>query len=283
MNEPARSRSHVARALLRVAALAGPWVEPFARLGYAANGIIYLTVGFLALRAATGISGDADVDRQEALLHIVTQPLGQALLAAVAVGLLGYAAGHLLMAARHPAKDDKRGLYALANRAAHAGSSLIYTSLAVAAAQLLTTGLLRAGNTPRDWTALVMHEPLGRWLVALGGVSILGISAYEFHKAYTAAFRKVFVDSMEKAQERRLTILGRVGYVARGITYGIIGGLVLKAAWQFDPQEAGGLGQALASLASQPYGPWLLGAVALGLVAYGLYGVLLGRYRDFRF
>ncbi|MCP3141459.1 DUF1206 domain-containing protein [Pyxidicoccus sp. QH1ED-7-1] len=53
----------------------------------------------------------------------------------------------------------------------------------------------------------------------------------------------------------------------------------MQAAIQADPGEAGGLGEALTALAEQPFGPWLLGAVALGLVAYAVYQLLEARYR----
>jgi Domain of Unknown Function (DUF1206) len=39
------------------------------------------------------------------------------------------------------------------------------------------------------------------------------------------------------------------------------------------------LGGALVAVAQQPYGPWLLGVVALGLVAYGLFCLSQALYR----
>ncbi|MDX6484418.1 MAG: hypothetical protein QOE95_2189, partial [Gaiellaceae bacterium] len=44
-------------------------------------------------------------------------------------------------------------------------------------------------------------------------------------------------------------------------------------------EEAQGLAGALRALEQQPYGPYVLGAVALGLVAYGLYMFVEARYR----
>ncbi|WP_232224209.1 DUF1206 domain-containing protein [Mastigocladopsis repens] len=66
--------------------------------------------------------------------------------------------------------------------------------------------------------------------------------------------------------------------VARGIVFCIIGWFLIQAATQSDASQAGGLGEALQTLAQQPYGPWLLGLVALGLVAYGGYMVIQARY-----
>ncbi|MFL6257903.1 MAG: DUF1206 domain-containing protein, partial [Pyrinomonadaceae bacterium] len=44
-------------------------------------------------------------------------------------------------------------------------------------------------------------------------------------------------------------------------------------------EEARGLSGALRALEQRPYGPYVLGAVALGLVAYGLYMFVEARYR----
>lgn len=73
--------------------------------------------------------------------------------------------------------------------------------------------------------------------------------------------------------------LSRFGYVATGVVYIILGFLAVQAALQYDPQEAGGLREALLTLAQQPLGPWLLGIVAVGLVAYGFYALALAQYR----
>ena len=58
-----------------------------------------------------------------------------------------------------------------------------------------------------------------------------------------------------------------------------VGTFLAQAAWQVKPEEARGIGGALATLLEQPFGPWLLGAVALGLAAYGLYMLAEARYR----
>ena len=54
----------------------------------------------------------------------------------------------------------------------------------------------------------------------------------------------------------------------------------MRAAWQFDPKEAIGLDGALAKLAHQSYGHVLLGAAALGLLAYALFSFVEARYRE---
>jgi Domain of Unknown Function (DUF1206) len=53
----------------------------------------------------------------------------------------------------------------------------------------------------------------------------------------------------------------------------------VKAALEYDSQEAIGLGGALKEVARQPYGSFLLGLVAAGLLLYGLYCLVESRYR----
>jgi len=110
----------------------------------------------------------------------------------------------------------------------------------------------------------------------------MGLAIYELYKAYTANFREVLrVHEMRQEEETWITHAGRIGYTARGIVYGIISAFLIEAAWLYDPQEAGGLGEALVALSAQSYGPWVLGAVAVGFIAFGIYVVFLGRYREF--
>ena len=73
--------------------------------------------------------------------------------------------------------------------------------------------------------------------------------------------------------------LGRLGFAARGIVFSIVGALLISAAIHAEPQEARGLGGALTMLGEQSFGPWLLGVVAVGLIAYGFYILVEARYR----
>jgi hypothetical protein len=53
--------------------------------------------------------------------------------------------------------------------------------------------------------------------------------------------------------------------------FGIVAVLIGFAALSSDAGKAGGLDAALRTLAAQPFGPFLLAAVALGLAAFGVY------------
>jgi hypothetical protein len=267
----------------RLSGEALPLLTRATRFGYVADGVVYLLVGLLALDASLG-ARSPNVSREEALRAIVSEPFGRILLVVIAVGLVAYSFGHLLMAARDPAKETRKGVVDAVNRGAHALNGLIHLSLALVAGQLgLGLGPTASdGRTPADWTRELLGAPLGQALVIGIGLSLVGLALYQLHKAYTANFRAVLnLEHMSGSQESWLLWTGRIGYVVRAIIYGLMGSFLVQAAWRYDPDEARGLGQTLAAIANREYGLYLLALVALGLIAFGVYVILLGRYREF--
>jgi hypothetical protein len=85
--------------------------------------------------------------------------------------------------------------------------------------------------------------------------------------------------SMPPDARKGVAQLGQIGYVAKGVALGLVGGLLSYAALTFDRQKARGLDGALQTILAQPFGRFLLTAVALGFVAFGLFAMLQSRYR----
>ena len=262
----------------RVARRARPWIERLARFGYIAYGVVYALVGVLAVQAA--FSGtDQAAGQQGALRSILVAPLGRVLLCIIALGLLAYAAWRLYEGVMDPEDEAKRAK-GIVKRLDHVLNGLFHGALAFTAAQLALGSGGGGGGSPDDWTATLMSQPLGRWLVVVTGVGIVGAGLYQFYKAYKADFQeKLKTGEMSLREKRWTTHAGRLGYAARGVVFGVIGVFLIQAALQADPDEARGLGGALATLARQPFGPYLLGAVALGFVAYGVFMFVVARYR----
>ena len=101
----------------------------------------------------------------------------------------------------------------------------------------------------------------------------------QFYKAYKASFRDALrLDEMSATQVTWVTRVGRLGFAARGVVFGLVGGFLMVAAFRAQAEEARGLSGGLATLAAQPFGPWLLGVVALGLIAYGVFELIEARY-----
>jgi hypothetical protein len=258
---------------------ANPWVERLARLGYITKGIVYAIIGVLAAQLAFGTGGET-TGSSGALMEIVSQPFGRILLGIVAVGLVGYTLWRLVQAG---ADTEQKGSDAegIGSRLGYAVSGVIYGALAWTAIQIVMgSGGGGGGGSTQDWTARLMAQPFGRWLVGLVGLGVIGFAIYQLYKGISGSFRKkMTMQSMSDREKKTATTVGRLGLSARGVVVGMIGVFLIQAAWQADPQEAKGLGSTLQELIQQPAGPWLLGIVAIGLVAYGIYMFFMGRYR----
>lgn len=259
------------RAARAAAHEAAPWIEGLARLGFAAKGAVYILVGGLAASAAFTGSGQT-TDSSGALATLTDQEWGRALLGVIAVGLAGYVLWRAVSALLNPENDSagKRLFYGV--------TALIYAGLAVEAARLALTGGGGGGGDGADhWSATLMSQPFGQILVAIVG---LGAGLYGLQQIWNA-WRVDLDERLDlramSAPARTWTVrLGRFGLAARGLVLAIIGGSFFVAAFQAQPTEARGVGEALDLMDGTP---WLLGIVALGLIAYALYQFVRARYR----
>jgi hypothetical protein len=250
--------------------------EILARAGFLARGFVYGMIGLLALKLALG-SGGETTSQQGAMQTLAQQPLGKALLVALAVGLAGYAMWRLTRAAlgRGPEGSDK-GI----DRVAALASGLVYSGFFVVAVQILVgSGTAETGN-PRTTTAGVLGWPAGTLLVLLAGVALIGVAAYQGYGGLTKRFLKESkTEEMRPEMKLWLGRIGTVGHLARMIVFGLVGAFLIKAALDYNPRAAIGLDGALAKVQHQDYGHLLLGIVACGLIAFAVYSVSDARYR----
>jgi hypothetical protein len=264
----------------RLEKTAGPGITLLARFGYAAKGIVYITIGVLAAYAAF-TTGGRTTDTRGALEEILSQPYGKYLLGAIAIGLAGYALWRFVQAVKDT-ENKGSGAKGIAVRIGYAVIGVIYAGLAFSALQLVlgSGGESKGDSTSKEWTATLLSQPFGQWLVGAVGLGFVAAAVSHFYKAYTAKFREKLMTSQmsEKAQNFALRT-GQFGLTARGVVFGLIGAFLIQAALHSNAGEARGLGGALSALGQQTYGQLLLGVVALGLVAYGFYMLVLARYR----
>ena len=257
-----------------------PWVEALARVGYAAKGVVYVVVGSLAVRAAIG-DGGGTTGGEGALRAIAGGPFGQVLLWALAIGLVGYTVWRLVQAVLDP-EDKGADAKGIASRGAYLASGAVHGLLALYAFRL-ATGNGGGGGGAQSLTAKVLANPFGAWLVGLAGLALIGYGAVAGYRSYTRRYRReVAFGRLDVRVQRWIDRTGRLGLAARAVVFALIGVFLIRAALQSNPSQARGLEGALDTLAGQPYGPWLLGLVAAGLVAYGVWSMVKARYRVFR-
>lgn len=255
-----------------------PWVERLARAGYAAKGVVYIVIGVLAVMAAWTGRGKT-TDSQGALVSIAQNPMGRFLLILVAVGLAGYALWRFVEAGLDSENEgsDAKGF---ATRIGFVLSGSVYSVLAYTALKLFMGTAEQGGGGMQDGTARVLAMPFGQGLVGSVGLGVIGLGLAQIVRGYKAKFQKQLkLNELSPATRKWAVISGRVGHIARGIVFMIVGGFFINAAWHADPQKAKGLGSALDLLAQQSYGLWLMGIVAAGLVAYGVFMFVEARYR----
>lgn len=250
--------------------------EWLARSGFVARGLIYGIIGILAIQVALGVGGTT-TNQQGALKTIARQPFGRILLILVAIGLAGYALWRLLHAllGRGPETSDN-GF----DRVAALGSGIVYAGLCAIAVEILVgSGSGGSGNASKT-TAGILGWPGGTWLVGLAGAILIGIGLYQGYRGLNKDFLK---DSKTEQMSARMRYwierIGSFGHLARMVVFGLVGVFLIKAAIDYNPKNAVSLDGALAKLAHASYGPFLLGLVAAGLIAFGAYSLSDARYR----
>ncbi len=247
-----------------------------ARLGYGSRGVVYLVVGGLALMDAVGAAGQESVDSKGALEAILRQPFGRVLLGVVTVGLAGYALWRLVQSW---ADTDGHGTnpHGLAVRSGLMVSSVTHAGLAMFALNL-TMGLGGDdSDAASDWTATLLQQEYGDWLVIGVGLAVIGAGMAHLYKGATAGFEKYL--TLDESSLRWARPVCQFGLLARGAVFLIIGGFFIVAAVRFQSGEARGLKGALDALEAQVYGPWLLATVAVGLFAFGIYSLIEATHR----
>jgi hypothetical protein len=253
------------------------WIERTARVGLAARGLVYVLIGILALQIAF-VDRAEQADQQGAFQTLAQNGFGKAILWLVILGFVGYGLWQASEAAwGHRTERDERKR--TASRIESAIKAAIYLLLAVVAFRVVT-GTSRSGQGGEQVTAQALQLTGGQVLVGLAGVAIVAAAVLLAWRGLRTKFEE-HLDLAELGPGARsaLITLGKVGYVARSIVFALVGILVVVAAVTFDPDKARGMDAALRQVAAQPYGPWLLSLMALGLMCFGVYSFAESRYR----
>jgi hypothetical protein len=280
MNQTTASSRHAGRTILADAKhqAASPWIYWLERIGFVTRGLIYVVIGLLALELAIG-AGGATTNPTSAIALIGRQSYGKIFLAVIAVGLAGYALWGLVRATLDPLGrgTDTKGVI---DRVGFLFSGISYAVLLIPTVQTLLN--MPSGSTQTTSTGLpatLMTSPWSKWLVIAFGVFWLVIGGGQLIVAYTAHFMRDLKTGLMSAQEvKTATWLGKLGYVARGVVFFLIGLIVLQNVFAVGVKQAPGFDGALAALAHAPYGGILLGAVSIGLILFGVYSALCAKW-----
>jgi hypothetical protein len=241
-----------------------------ARAGLLAYGVVHLLIGWLAIQLAFGNS-QGSADNQGALKTLAGTPVGRPLLWLVALGFVALVVWQLTEAALgHEDEDDEKKR--TAKRAASAGKAVVYAAIGISAAKVAVGGGSNGDSSKETFTAKLMELPAGTVLVGLVGVAIIAVGARLVYVGIEEKFRKQLEAGATGGNVgTAIVTLGKVGHVAKGIAFVILGGLFIAAAIQNDPKQSGGLDDALKTLLDQPYGKVLLPIMGVGIACFGIY------------
>lgn len=266
------SARRTARQVARSSAL-----ETLTRVGFLGYGLLHLAVAWLAVQIAIGRT-IAEGDQAGAFRYVAEQPLGRFVLIVTIVGLAAMALWQLLLAA--VGHREERGLSRHAERVASACRTVIYAALAWTAYRVVAGTPTSNAEQAQQATAGIMAKPYGLFLVALAGLAVLAVGIGLVVYGARKSFEKRLMLARMSRRVRRITVwLGRVGYIAKGVAFGIVGILFFQAATSHNPAKSRGLDAALRALADQRFGTFLLILVAIGFAAFGVYCFFQSRYR----
>ena len=253
-----------------------PWLEAFARMGYAAKGIVYLIIGVMADLFAIGRRRQPG-DFSTVLLQLFHEPFGEMLLALLTLGLFGYGVWCLIQAI---IDTENKGttIFGIVTRVFYAGVGFVYLAVGSSAIQLLTrTSTVRQGDQPeQEWAARVFSiSPVTRWFAVLAGFGFLGFCIYEIRRLNIEGIEILRPEGRREVIDNIAMHIGQIGIVARAALFAIIGFSLIWSGITFDPHKVRGISGALIEVQREPSGRWLLMAISIGLIAYGVYMLIL--------
>jgi hypothetical protein len=233
-----------------------------ARFGFVTRGLLYIVIALLVI--GTGRTEDL-TGAMEYLEH----GFGRWLLMLLVAGMFGYGSWRACDAL-FGMESGRRHARALRLRVAAATSGAIYLFLAYKALRITLQGYSDAGDA-HEHAARALHLPAGAILLGGAAAVLGGAGIVQLYKAGTCSF----LAHLDEGGHRPIAKwLGRIGYAARGIIFLTVAWLLVRSAIDHSAAEAGGLEQALDALRGPLQFP-----VAAGLLVFGLYSILEGRYR----
>ncbi len=245
------------------------WIDRAARIGLVAYGLVHLVIAWLAVQLALG-DKEGSADSSGAVQQLAEQPFGQALVWAVGIGMFLLAVWQGLESAFGHRTEE--GFTKVRKRVTSAGKAVIYVAVGITALRAATGSGSSGKNGTDSMTAKVMDWPGGQVIVGAVGLAIIGIGGYLVYRAWTEKFVKhINAEGQSGSSGTAYVWFGKVGYTAKGVAFGIVGSLFLYAALTHDAKKSGGLDQALHKVLQQPFGPYLLILIALGIGCYGLF------------
>ncbi|QYJ67842.1 DUF1206 domain-containing protein [Flavobacterium litorale] len=252
------------------------------RIGLITKGIVYCLLGAIAFMATFNINGQSvnNASKKGVLDFLDKQTGGQILLAVLALGLVCYSIWRFIEFVRtlkDSGKEDKKDKV---KSVRYLFSGISYGLLAVSVIKRVLNSASSSGNKKQDVVRTIMQEPAGQWLIGVVALGFVAVGIYQIYYGYSEKFKKHVDETVTGKSQDVVLVAGKVGYMARGVVWLLLAWLLGKAAMSANASQAGGTSEALSSISDAPYGVYLLAAIGLGLVCYGVFSFVRAKYED---
>jgi len=254
-------------------------IKKIARTGLVAKGIIYAIIGILTFLAAINMGGQK-AGKLKVLDFLEKQTFGNLLLIIIGIGLLCYAFWCIFQSIKDPENigSQKKGKI---KRTGFFISGLLYLGVGIFA--FISAFGSSSGSGESGKKNSLLASDFGLVTLGIVGVIIIGVGIYQFTKVNKDKFEKYFSSKALSEKKRRKIIYNTayLGLASRGVIFLIIGFFAVKASVSSDPEKIKTTSDVFSFLEKSFYGSWLLGIVAIGMVAYAIYTFMLAKYRRF--
>lgn len=250
------------------------WLDRGIRVGLVAYGIVHLVIAFLAIQLALG-DREGQVSSTGALAQIAEQPFGKVLLWIIALGMFVLVLWRLSEAVLGDGSEDDGPEWG--SRIGSGLKAVLYGFLGFSALKVALgsggSGGSGGGKGKSSMTGTVMGWPGGQWLIALAGLAVMGYGLFQIWTGFSDKHaEKLEAEGTSGQSGKAFMLFGKIGYCAKGAALLLVGGIIAWAGATHDAKDSStGLDQALSSLLDEPFGPWLVALIGLGLACYGLF------------
>ncbi|RYE01907.1 MAG: DUF1206 domain-containing protein [Sphingobacteriales bacterium] len=237
------------------------------RVGYAARGVVYILLGYLALSSSANVAAGP----QASLDFLQDIPLGGPILSVAAAGLLAYAIYKFIAAV---SDLERLGTTAkgVAHRVGYFCSGLAHSVLAWTAVEFARGNKQSAtGDGSNQAAGSLLSWEAGSVILGMVGIGFFLGAIVQGKKAVTADFMR----SVGAGAPGSVCWIGRCGHAARSMVFLLIGWSLIKSAWLHSGSEVKGLGTALMSLRDDG---GLYTIVAIGLLLFGVFSLIVARF-----
>jgi hypothetical protein len=253
------------------------------RIGMGAKGLVYCLIGGLTFWGTFRYSPEK-TGTKGSLEFLKDQPLGEIILWLLVLGLGFYVFWRMYQSIWDPEKFGT-SLKGIGTRIGCFSSGVFYAALMYTALQILI-GFGGSGSEEGSqelYIQILLNQEFGRWLVVGVAIGFLANAGFQFYLAVTGSYKLTFdEDELSQSKRNLLVATGILGYGSRSIVIGLISYLTLQAALTYNSKEAGGTGDAFLFVQNQ-FGDVVLGIIACGLFAYGVFMLLKGKERKMDF